>query len=157
MEALLATLVHNPYTLAKIYKEQFVDKINDRAVNYFPSEDPYAYNFKRRFKAARRIPSSFVKEDEENGYIVLSSDFKRRYWKADRTRFHYLVYRTRFGFWICTCQDYAFNIPKPCKHIIRCVLYKHGWTDDMGSGLSGRLAVIFEDKDGTLQSIVNYG
>lgn len=157
MEEMLASVVHNPITLQKIYKTEFLEKMNDRATNYYPSEDPYTYNFKRRFKAALKIPSSFVKEDNENGYIVLSSDFKRRFNKnGDRTRYHYLIYKTRFGYWICTCQDYSFNIPRPCKHIIRCVLYKSGWKDDNHDKLSRRMALIFEDKDGMLQSIIKY-
>lgn len=155
-EELLASLVHNPITLGKIYRSEFLAKMNDRATNYYPSEDPYTYNFKRRFQKARKIPASFIKKDNENGYIVLSNDFKRRYWKDNRTRYHYLVYKTRFGYWICTCQDFAFNIPRPCKHIIRVVLFERGFDNDDDSRLSQRVAMIFEDKDGMLQSIIKY-
>ena len=155
MNELTAVLVHSPEVLAKIYKEQFLDKVNERAVNYYPIEDPYVYNFKRRLKSARKIPASFIKKDNENGYIVLSSDFKRRFNKDNRTRYHYLIYKTRFGYWICTCQDFAFNIPKPCKHIIRCILYKYGFDTDYDN-LSKRMALIFEDRDGVLQSIIDF-
>ena len=156
MEELLASVVHNPVTLGKIYRNEFLAKMNDRGSNYYPSEDPYTYNFKRRFQSARRIPASFIREDGEHGYIVLSTDFKRRFWKDNRTRYHYLVYKTRFGYWICTCQDFAFNIPKPCKHIIRVVLFEGGFSDDNDSRLAARVSMVFEDNDNTLQSIINY-
>lgn len=155
-EELIASVIHNPVTLSKIYRTEFIDKMNERGVNYYPSEDPYVYNFKRRFKAARKIPASFVKRDDEGGYIVLSTDFKRRFWKEDRERFHYLVYKSRFGFWICTCQDFAFNIPKPCKHVIRVVLYEHGFNNDRNTILSRKVAMIFENKDHQLESIIKY-
>ena len=155
-EEIVATVVHNPITLHKIYKQEFLDKMNERAVNYYPMEDPYTYNFKRRFQRARKIPPSFIKKDNENGYIVLSEDFKRRNHRDNRTRYHYLVYKTRYGYWICTCQDFAFNIPRPCKHIIRVVLFEGGFDDDNDTGLSARMNMIFEDKDGFLQSLINY-
>ena len=156
-DEIVATVIHSPITLKKIYRQEFLDKINERAVDYYPSDSPYVYNFKRRFQKARKIPSAFIKKDSENGYIVLSTDFKRRFWKDNRTRYHYLVYKTRFGYWICTCQDYAFNIPKPCKHIMRVILFEQGFDNDDDSGLSSRMSMIFEDKDGFLQSIINYG
>lgn len=156
VEELIASVTHNPSTLSKIYRTEFIDKMNARAVNYYPTEDPYTYNFKRRFKSARRIPAPFVKKDDENGYIVLSADFKRRYWKDNRTRYHYLVYKTIRGYWICTCSDFAFHIPKPCKHIIRVILYERGFNNDDNTKLSRRMALIFEDKNKELSSIIKY-
>lgn len=156
MEELIATITDSPTTLARKYKNDFIDKINEKSVNYYPGNDQQGYNFKRRFKSARKIPASFIKKDDEGGYIVLSSDFKRRFWKDNRTRYHYLVYKNRFNMYICTCTDFAFQTPRYCKHIIRVILFENGWNNDDDSRLSRRVALVFEDKDKTLQSIISY-
>lgn len=154
MDPLEAVMIHNPIVLGKIFRKEFLEKINERKANYYPPDDnQFEYNFKRRFRSARKIPASFIKKDAEGGYIVLSQDVKRRYWKYDRTRFHYNVYKTRFGYWICTCTDFSYHVPKPCKHIIRAILYEKGFNQDF-TKMSRRIETIFEDEDHLLDDLI---
>jgi hypothetical protein len=153
MEPLEAVMIHNPIMLGRVFRKEFLEKINKRSANYYPNDDPFAYNFKRRFRSARKIPASFIRRDAEGGYVVLSQSVKRRYWKYDRTRFHYNVYKTRFGYWICNCTDFSYHTPKPCKHIIRVILYKNGFTKDY-TKMSKRIQTIFEDEDNFLEDII---
>jgi SWIM zinc finger len=126
LEQVQALLVHSPAIFRRKFKEEFLDKMNDKSVLESPKANPFEYNFKKRLQSARHIPKIFVKEDDEGGYTVFSSELKKRYWKHDRTRYHYHIFRTTYGQWLCTCQDFAFHNPKPCKHILRVILYKNG-------------------------------
>lgn len=153
MDPLEAVMVHNPIMLGRVFRKEFIEKINERKANYYSDDNQFEYNFKRRFKSARRIPASFIRKDTEGGYIVLSQDVKRRYWKADRTRFHYNVYKTRYGYWICTCTDFSYHTPRPCKHIIRVILYENGLNKDY-TGMSKSIESIFDNKDNFLEDII---
>lgn len=152
-EPLEAVMMHNPILLGRIFRKEFIEKINEKDSNYYPENDRFGYNFKRRFKSARKIPSSFVREDAEAGYIVLSQNLKRRYWKYDQTRFHYNVYKTKYGHWICTCTDFSYHTPKPCKHIIRVILYKYGFRED-NDKMGKRIDDIFENKDNFMDDMI---
>jgi len=81
--------------------------------------DPHDYHFKSRFLRARKIPSSFIKDDDEGGYTVYSK--KRKDWWANEAE-KYQVYKTNYDVWICTCDDFS-RFLKPCKHIMKVILY----------------------------------
>lgn len=83
------------------------------------TDDPYDYHFKSRFLRARKIPSSFISDDDEGGYTVYSK--KRKYWWSHEAE-KYEVYKTNHDVWICTCEDFS-RFLKPCKHIMKVVLF----------------------------------
>lgn len=85
-------------------------------------EKDSAYNFKRRYLKARKIPSLCVTEDRTGGFLVLSKKRRSRFSnEVDK----YGVYKTKDGVWICTCMDFSHFL-KPCKHIIKVILYLNG-------------------------------
>lgn len=85
------------------------------------NDDETEYNFKKRFLKARKIPTSFIKEDDYGGYIVLSRK-RKHFFSLEVQKYH--VYKTKDDVWICTCMDFS-NFLKPCKHILKVVLYKN--------------------------------
>lgn len=151
---LVASIVHSPTTFSKVYKKEFLEKINEKSALYYPEADPNGYNFKRRFLKAKKIPASFVIEDEEGGYTVFSQNLKRRFNNMhDRTRYHYHVYKTRYGYWICTCTDFAFFNPRPCKHIIRTILYERGFREEHDARFQARIAFCLSDEIRNLEGV----
>lgn len=81
--------------------------------------DPHDYHFKPRFLKARKIPSSFIRDDDEGGYTVYSKKRKHA-WSSEAEK--YQVYKTNYDVWICTCEDFS-RFMKPCKHIMKVVLF----------------------------------
>lgn len=156
MYEIVASLMDSPLSHAKLYKTEFLDKINERSARYYPSDDPHSYNFKRRFLKAKKIPASFVIEDEEGGYTVFSQNLHRRFWKyGDRTRYHYKVWRTKYHYWICTCTDFAFFAPRPCKHIIRVVLFLGGFNREDNIKFKTIVSFCLSDEFRNLEGVFN--
>lgn len=145
----------SPVTAYRVWKQEFLDKINKHSVRHYPEDDPHDYNFKRRLLNAKKIPPSFIVPDKEGGYTVFSQNIKRRYWKYDRTRYHYSVYKTVFGYWICTCTDFSFFTPRPCKHVIAVVLFKHGLKrDDPNSIMARKIKFCLSDELRELEEVI---
>ena len=141
----------SPKSKARVYKQEFLDKINEHSARYYSEENPNEYNFKRRFLKAKKIPASFVKEDEEGGYTVLAQSLHRRF----KPRYHYHVYKTGFGYWICTCVDFTYFMPRPCKHIIRTVLFEHGFNQEHDRKLEARVSLCFSDEFRNLECVID--
>jgi|SRR6476661_9802717 len=109
-----AILIHDPIDHWKSVLE----------VEHNEEKDTTKFNLKNRFLSARKMPAFLISKDKEGGYIVKSANKNRR-----MKSIIYHVYKTRFGTWICTCQDFLY-LQKICKHIIRIILLLNRTPED---------------------------
>lgn len=86
-----------------------------------PLDEAEEYSFRSRWRRGRRIPSSFIKKDDEGGFTIKSQV------RGSRQLYH--IWKTVFGKWMCTCHDFSFH-HRPCKHCIKVALYINGSPDE---------------------------